>query len=539
VPTAPDQGQSLLDLPGRSKAAILGAVMLGLFLASLDQTVVGTALPRITTDLNGSADYTWVVTAYLLTSTITVPIYGKLSDVYGRKPALLAGITLFLIGSVLSGQSRDILQLIVFRAVQGLGAGSLFPISLAIIGDLFTPRERGRYQGVFGGVFGIAFILGPFVGGALTDGPGWRWVFYVNLPIGIAAMVIVAAVLPIVRKATTPVRDLDFLGVAVFAAGVVPLLLGLNNEGQTEASGNSPSWFDPHVGGFILLAAALLALFVYIESRAKEPIIPLSLFRNRTYTAATLATLAVSFALFATIIFLPRFFQVVRGDSATRSGYESWPLLLGLIGASIGGGQIISRTGKFKRLLIGSTTLLIAGTALLTTMQTDTPTPVLWGFMALAGLGVGPAMSAFTTVVQSVAPMNLLGAATSSLTFIRQIGGSIGLAIAGAVFGQTFNTDLPSRLVAAGVPSRIAAGIHGGQLTGVGSQALGGLARRSPALVHAVTQGVHNAFTAGIAATFWVSLGGAVLAMLAIWWMPEVPLRGRAATATTVESAAA
>jgi EmrB/QacA subfamily drug resistance transporter len=519
-------------LTERGRLVILGAVLLVLFLSSLDQTIVGTALPRIVTDLHGSEQYAWVVTIYLLTSTITVPVYGKLSDVYGRRPLLMIGIGLFLLGSALSGLSQNIEQLIAFRAIQGLGAGALFPISLAIVGDLFDPRERGRYQGLFGGVFGISFLLGPLIGGFFTDHVSWHWIFYVNLPVGIAAFAAISTKLPNMRRENTRVRDFDYLGTAVFTAGVVPLLIGLSNKGTTAADGTLPGWGSPEVGGLMAVGVALLGLFVWIEHRAAQPIVPLSLFRNRTFSASILATLAVSIGLFAGIIYLPRFYQVVRGVSATQSGYETWPLLVGLIGGSVLTGRLISRTGRYRKLVVASAVLLLVGMVLMTTMTATISNWELWGFMLIVGVGVGPGMSGYATIVQNVVPVRLMGTSTSVLTFFRQVGGSIGLAAAGTVFNQQFTTLLPSRLVAAGMPQatadRIAGSPSRGALTGVGAANGSG----------AVVTGVHDAFAAATAQMFWIGVASAVVAVIAVIFIREVPLRSRL-DAVPAEAAAA
>jgi EmrB/QacA subfamily drug resistance transporter len=310
-------------LQPRARTAVLCATVLGLFLSSLDQTIVGTALPRIVTDLHGDALYTWVVTAYLLTSTITAPIYGRLSDVYGRKPLLLTGIGLFLLGSALSGLSQSMAELIAFRGLQGLGAGALFPISLAVIGDLYSPRERGRYQGLLGAVFAVSFIAGPFLGGFLTDHVSWHWVFYVNLPIGIAALAVIATVLPAIGRTAGSARDIDHLGIALFTAGVVPLLIGLSNRGIADTSGRLPGWLSPEVGGLLLAGVALLVAFLVVEAHAREPIIPLDLFRDRSYAASQAAVFLTAVAMFIAVIFLPRYYQAVRGVSATRPGTRS------------------------------------------------------------------------------------------------------------------------------------------------------------------------------------------------------------------------
>jgi EmrB/QacA subfamily drug resistance transporter len=524
--------------PGR-RNAVLFAVLLGLFLSALDQTVVGTALPRIVTDLHGNGLYTWVVTSYLLTSTITVPIYGKLSDVYGRKILLLTGIGIFLAGSWLSGFSQDMTQLIIFRAVQGLGAGALFPISLAVIGDLFTPRERGRYQGLFGAVFGLSFIIGPFIGGWITDNISWHWVFYVNMPIGVLALAVIIAVLPNFHPpVATPIRDLDYLGIGLFTAGVIPVLLGLTNKGLTDSHGNLYGWTDPSVGGLLLLGVALLAIFLVVESRAKQPIIPLNLFRDRTYSATNVAVFLIAFGMFASIIFLPRFYQAVKGISATESGYLIWPLLVGLIGASIVSGIVISKTGRYKMILVGAMSMFLVGSYLMTHITISTTDLALWSWMLLMGLGIGPSMSGFTVVVQNSAPISQLGVATSTLTFLRQVGGTVGLAISGTLFSQEFTQKLPGSLIAQGVPDKLAHqfGAHGagsggsGNLTGVGlaSQLHHTLPPGLQGLIPHIVAGIDDAFAAAIANVFWLTVGAGALAFVATLFVAEVPLRDRA-----------
>src|SRR5579863_10462410 len=281
---APVAAASLMSLPPRAKQAILGAVLLTMFLASLDQTVVGTALPRIITELNGSNLYTWVVSAYLLTSTVTVPIYGKFSDVFGRKVMLMIGVSLFLLGSWLSGASQNMNELVIFRGIHGLGAGALFPIVMAIIGDLYSPRERGRFQGLFGAVFGLSFIVGPFIGGWITDNVSWHWVFYVNVPFGVAALIVLWTVLPSVGRRTASARDLDYIGIVLFTAGVVPFMLGLSNKGNVSSTGQLASWTDPDVIGLIVIGIVILVGFLLVEFRAKQPIIPLELFKHRDYS---------------------------------------------------------------------------------------------------------------------------------------------------------------------------------------------------------------------------------------------------------------
>ncbi len=435
---ADQQHEAGLDLPRRAKMEILLAILLALFLGALEQTVVGTALPKVVTDLGGNDYYVWAVTIYLLTSTITVPFYGKLSDLIGRKPLLLFGITVFLVGSALSGLSQTMWQLILFRGIQGVGAGSLFPIALAVIGDLFTPAERGKYQGLFGAVFGLSFLVGPFLGGVITDTISWHWVFYVNVPIGLVSLYVVWRLLPNVRHPDVS-RSIDYLGALVFSVAITFFLIGLTNKQTGE-------WADLPVGGFVLIGLAVGAVFLLIESRAREPIVPLSLFRNRTYATSIASTFLVSFGFFGAVIFIPRWFQVVRGSGATEAGYQMFPLLLGLIASSILSGQIIARTGKYKALMVGAITIMTAGIWLMTHVTADVDLLTLYAWMFVTGIGIGPTLAGFTIIVQNAVSYDKLGVATSNLTFFRQIGGSIGLAIAGTVFGQSLRDILPGRL---------------------------------------------------------------------------------------------
>ena len=330
-----------LGLSHREKMEILFAVMLGLFLGALDQTIVGPALPTIVTQLSGNDYYVWAITAYLLTSTISVPFWGKLSDLYGRKPIFMIGIVIFLIGSALSGLSQNMGMLILFRGIQGIGAGSLFPVALAIIGDMFTPQERGKYQGLFGAVFGIAFIAGPLIGGFLTENYGWHWIFYVNIPIGIVSLVVINRLLPTVKMSNAS-KNFDILGGIIFTVAITFLLLGLTNKGLTNATTHTLfTWTDANVGGLILAGLVGIVLFVFAEARAKEPIIPLHLFRIRTYSSSMVASFFAAFAFFGAIVFLPRWFQIVQGYSPTDSGLAALPLMVGLIFSSIVSGLIV------------------------------------------------------------------------------------------------------------------------------------------------------------------------------------------------------
>jgi EmrB/QacA subfamily drug resistance transporter len=513
-----------LGLSRRTKFEILFAILLGLFLSALDQTIVGPVLPRIVTELHGQDLYTWVVTIFLLTSTVSVPIYGKLSDLYGRKPLLTFGIILFLVGSALSGLSQEMWQLILFRGIQGVGAGSIFPIALAVIGDLFTPAERGKYQGLFGAVFGIAFLVGPFVGGYLTDHISWHWIFYVNLPIGIVALVIIERLLPNVRGHAKEVK-IDWLGVATLVAGLVPILIGLT---LAETDGLS----DSSVWAWLAVGVVFLVVFVFAERRAAEPIIPLHLFRNRTFSASMVAIFFATFGFGAAIIFLPLYFQVVEGASATESGYRLLPFLFGLIASSIASGQIVSRTGRYKPILILGLVLLVIGMALMTQLRFGTDDLTLAAWMFVAGLGVGPTFAVFTIVVQNSVAFHELGTATSDLTLFRQIGTTVGITVAFTLFRNNLTWGLlHDQIVAAGAPANVVpvsppAGFDPGALTSVGgTNPLAFLSQLPAELQAAFVNGFHSAFTIAIANSIWLGVGAGVIAVLASLALHEIPLR--------------
>jgi EmrB/QacA subfamily drug resistance transporter len=512
---------------------ILGAVLLTLLLSALDQTIVGTALPRIVSDLGGNQYYIWPVTVYLLAATITGPMYGKLSDQFGRRPLMMIGVGLFLLGSLLCSLSGEMWHLIVFRGIQGLGAGAIFPISLAVIGDLFSPRERGRYQGLFGAVFGVSMIIGPALGGFLTDSVGWHWIFLVNLPIGLISLIVLWRLLPSISHPELS-RRIDYLGAAVFAAAIVPFLIGLTNK-------QFGDWTDPAVGGLILIGLALGAVFLWVESRAAEPILPLALFREPTVAASLAATGLITFGFFGGIIFIPRWFQFVQGSSATLSGYQMLPMMIGVIGSSIASGQLVSRTGRYKALIIAATLLSGIGLFTLTFLTAGTDVVYLWLGMFVAGLGIGPSMAVFTIIVQSVVAPRLLGAATSTLIFFRQVGGSIGLALAGTIFGSSFVAGLPGQLSASGVPRPIVdafaqrgAEALGSETTDVGvdlgQQILAAVPTTArPTIepyVSSIVDGIHAAFSTAIGHAMWLGVGAAATsAVILLVFIRERPLR--------------
>ena len=500
-----------------------------IFFAVLNETVFNVSTPMIASEFSLTpAGVSWMMTSFMVFFGIGSVIYGKLSDIYGRRLMLLFGVSVFLLGSFLSALSWSMESLILFRGIQGVGAGAIFPISLAIIGDLFTPRERGRYQGLFGAVFGVASIIGPLLGGWLTDNLSWHWIFLVNLPIGAVTLYIIYRYLPSVHG-EQPTRDLDYLGGLVFAVGVVFLLLGLTNK-------QTADWTDVSVGGFLLIAAALTPVFLFIESRVAEPIVPLELFRNRNYAVTILATFLAAIGFFGAIIFLPRWFQFVQGVSPTESGLQILPLLAGVIISSIVAGALVSRTGKFKWILTGALAIMSVGILLFTGLGARTDLPLLWGWMFLAGLGVGPTLSVFTIVIQASVPFSRLGVATGNLVFFRQIGGSVGLAVVGTIFAESFASRLQPSLVEAGVPAQQAAAVaamsaSGSDLTQVGGMSLPDQLAQVPALqgiVDQVVTGIYQAFSLAIGDTFWFGLAATLVALVVVTiGLRDVPLLGR------------
>lgn len=511
-----DGDRAPVELPQPVRLRILLAVMIGVFLAALDQTIVGTALPRMITDLGGNDIFTWAFTAYLLTATISGPIYGKLSDLYGRRPIFLLGIGIFLVGSVLAGFASSIEWLIATRAIQGLGAGALFPVALAIIGDIFAPSERGKYQGLFGAVFGVSVLIGPAIGGLLTDLFSWRLVFLVNVPVGALAVLLVWRYLPRYHLAGDKIR-IDYIGAALFTAALVPILVGLTNKQSAE-------WTDPGVGGLLVLGAVFLVAFVFVESRVEEPIVPLGLFRIRAFSVSVVAIFLAAFGFFAAVVFLPRWFQVVEGVSATESGYQILPLLGGLIVSAIASGQIVARTGRYRWLLVVVLVTASAGLYLLSSMDANTPIPMLWLAMLITGLGVGPTFAVFTLIVQNSVPVARLGTATSNLTFFQQVGGTVGLAITGTIFASSLNDEVPRQMAAAELPAELSqmmaqGGVGSEQLTAVGdlgAAILAGVPAEAQSQVEpyipALVAAIHQAFSLATSETFVVGVVTSLLA---------------------------
>jgi EmrB/QacA subfamily drug resistance transporter len=427
-------------------------------LSALDQTVVSTAMPRIIEQLQGLSMYAWVTTAYMLTSTVSVPIYGKLSDQYGRKGILILGVVLFLTGSALCGLSGEfgalpllgggMMQLILCRAIQGLGAGALMTVSFAIMADLYPPRERGKLFGVFGSVFGVATVVGPFIGGFLTDHgtfmllghevAGWRWVFYVNLPLGLLALFMIMYRMPVLRHGAG--GRIDYLGAVLVVLTAATMLLGLT------LGGTSYAWDSPQILGLFGVGCVSLVVFLWIETHALHPILPLHLFRIHSFRIAALASFVMSTAFLGVVMFMPLYMQVVQGINATQSGFALLPLMGGLITSSIICGRLVTRTGRYKPFMIGGGVVLIAGVIALTGIGPDTTGADLAWRLALTGVGLGPAQTLFSLVIQNSAPPTEIGVATSMGQFSRQMGATVGVAIFGTFLIQGLTEELPKHV---------------------------------------------------------------------------------------------
>ncbi|MAG37177.1 MAG: MFS transporter [Dehalococcoidia bacterium] len=538
----PGEAEEFTPLPRRQVILTMAGVMLGMFLASLDQTVVGTAMPRIVADLGGLDRFTWIATAYLVASTTAVPIVGRLTDIYGRKYFYIAGIVVFLVGSVLAGLSQTMNQLIACRALQGLGGGVIFANAFVSIADLFPPAERGKYQGLVAAVFGISSVIGPTLGGFLTDTLSWHWIFYINLPLGIPIIALFIIYFPNMRVGTGK-RQIDYLGMMLLIATVVPLLIGLS-WGTTEYG-----WTSVQLLGFLAFSLVAGTLFIVVERRVAEPIMPLSIYRNRTVSLALLAIFLTGFGMFGGIIFIPLFFQGVLGESATNSGAFLTPMMLGMVFGAAISGQTLSRMGGHYRIqgLIG-TAIMGTGIALTSRMTADTSSAQAVVNIVVMGLGLGITFPGFTIAVQNAVPHRVVGAATSATQFYRSIGGTLGLAVLGSVmtnrFGDALINALPQQ-VAGTVPPELLVQLQESPQALVDPNATAALAgafsRLGPngaALLEQVLAGVRSALAAAISDVFLVSAGVVVLAFAATLFLREVPLRGRGIGSDEAEAGA-
>ncbi|MEU9188138.1 MFS transporter [Streptomyces sp. NPDC048484] len=484
----------------------IGALLLGLLLAALDQTIVSTALPTIVSDLGGLDHLSWVVTAYLLASTAATPLWGKLGDQYGRKKLFQVAIVIFLIGSALCGMAQNMPQLIAFRALQGLGGGGLIVLSMAIVGDIVPPRERGRYQGLFGAVFGATSVLGPLLGGLFTEHLSWRWVFYVNLPVGVVALAVIATVLHI------PVRSrrhtIDYLGTFLIAALATCLVLVASLGGSTWA------WGSPQIIGLAVLGAVLAVAFVAVERRAAEPVLPLKLFRIRTFTLAAVISFVVGFAMFGAMTYLPTFLQVVQGVSPTMSGVHMLPMVAGLLVSSTVSGQIVSRTGRWRVFPIAGTAVTALGLLLLHRLDADSSTGEMSAYFLVFGLGLGLVMQVLVLIVQNAVSYEDLGVATSGATFFRSIGASFGVAIFGSLFASRLSAELTTALRGQTLPP------------GLGAGALKSDPKIIAELPAALRPPVVEAYATSITDVFVYAAPVALVGFVLAWFLREDTLRG-------------
>ncbi len=531
APSAPaaDEGPRYTQ---RETLLTMLSVLLVMLLASLDQTIVGTAMPRVIADLHGFEHYTWVTTAYLLTSTVMVPIYGKLSDLFGRKPIFLIGLIVFLVGSGLCGAAQTMTQLILFRGLQGLGAAALLPIAIAIVGDLFAPRERARWQGITGAVFGLSSIVGPAVGGWLTENASWRWVFYVNLPLGVVALLTLVFLMPTLRRASSDAK-IDFVGAGLLIAGTVPLLLGLTWAGTEYA------WGSAQIVGLFVFALAALAGFIAYENRLMrsggQPIIEPDLFKNRIFSISVLITVISNMGLFGAIFFLPLFVQGVIGTSITSSGLLLTPLMVTAIAGSIASGQIIAARGKYKVNAVLGMVVSLLGTLLLLRLGRDSSNTDVLEAMVVMGLGMGVGMSLYTLVVQNALPTKI-GQATSALTFFRSIGSAIALAALGSIMNNAYLPAFQSALppaVQQQVPAEVLTAFNNPQIllspeaqTQMGQQ-FATFGERGQALYTTLLEAVKTGLVQGTHSVFVLSLVLMAIGLVVVLFLPEIELRGR------------
>ncbi len=527
VTVSTQEPQPLSETLGRRRLfSILIGVILGMLLAALDQTIVGTALPHIVASLGGLDHYAWVVTAYLLASTVSIPIWGKLSDIYGRRTFFILGMVIFLVGSALAGTSQNMTQLIIYRGIQGLGAGAMMPIAMAIIGDLFPPAERGKWQGLIVAVFGLASIVGPTLGGWITDNWGWRWVFYVNMPVGVIAILTAGFVMP--KLVIHRQHIIDYLGVVTLVAGTVPLLLAFSWAGTQYAWG---SW---QIISLFSFSVVMLITFFLVEMRATEPIISPQLFKNSIFTVSTIAMFLVSAGLFGAILYLPLFVQGVLGNTATDSGLVLTPLMLGFMFSSIVGGQLLSRTGRYKILAMIGFTIAAIGMFMLSRMTPNTSQVEVVRNMLVTGLGIGVMMSLFTIVVQNAFPYRQLGEVTASLTFFRSIGSTMGVAVMGTIMTNEFQNALQSNIPA--ILKRLVSADRLAQLENpqlllapdVVAKIQQNFAAKGPQgliIFRQLIEAIQKSLSTAITSVFFLGFILMVLGFITVLFLREIPLR--------------
>lgn len=513
----------MADATRREKLLAFGGVLVVLFLSSLNLTVVGTALPRIIAELDGFDLYAWAFTGFSLASTVSLPIYGRISDVVGRRRVLLFGIVLFSLASMLAGASQSMLQLVVFRAVQGLGGGALISMTWAAIGDIFTPRERGRYQGFTGAVFGVSSVVGPIVGGLITDSLGWRWVFFVNVPVAMAALYVVHRYLP--RSVRKPNSGIDVLGTLLLTAGLVPLLLGLTWGGGTLA------WSDPLLWLVFAVAGVALAAFVHVQRGSRHPTLDPALFRDRTFNVANAAAFLTGIGLFGAIMYLPLYIQGVQGGSAAASGFVLAPLMTGVVLGSTLAGWLASRTGRYRRWIAMGIAAMALGFALASGFGPHTPLPWLVFVMIVLGAGIGPTNSLLTLAVQNALPHSQLGAVTSANQFFRLIGGTLGVTVFGTIVAGHVRGGLAALVppALADAPQSLLNSLADPNLLTEPVR----LARLREAVVPRIGEeafatflsGLRSLLGEGLSGVFTVGLAVSLLALVITAWLPDGELR--------------
>ncbi|MEU1018982.1 MDR family MFS transporter [Streptomyces sp. NPDC005898] len=489
-----------------------------MLLAALDQTIVSTALPTIVSELGGMDHLSWVVTAYMLAATAATPLWGKLGDQYGRKRLFLTAIMIFLVGSALCGMARNMPQLIGFRALQGLGGGGLMVLSMAIVGDLVPPRERGKYQGLFGAVFGATSVLGPLLGGLFTEHLSWRWVFYVNLPIGVVALLVIATTLHIPKRDTR--HTIDYLGTFLIASVATCLVLVASLGGTTWA------WGSPRIIGLAVLGAVLAAAFVAVERKAAEPVLPLRLFRVRTFTLSAVISFVVGFAMFGAMTYLPTFLQVVQGVSPTMSGVHMLPMVAGMLLSTTASGQIVSRTGRWKVFPVVGTAVTTVGLLLLHRLDEHSSTGEMSAYFFVFGLGLGLVMQVLVLIVQNAVGYEDLGVATSGATFFRSIGASFGVAIFGTIFTNRLGDKLTDALAGQRLPP------------GVGVSTLEADPRGIARLPAELRPSALHAYASSITDVFLYAAPVALAAFVLAWFLREDKLRGSVTAPDTTQTLA-
>jgi EmrB/QacA subfamily drug resistance transporter len=515
-------------LSRRRITLVLISVILGMLLSALDQTIVGTAMPRIVQTLpNGVEHYVWVTTGYLLAAAASMPIWGKLSDAYGRRPFYALGMGIFVVGSALCGQSHTMTELIAFRAFQGLGAGAMMPISQAIVGDVFPPAQRAKFMGVLMSVFGLAMIVGPLLGGWITDNFSWRWVFYVNLPVGVVAIVFCLYALP--SHVALHKHALDYAGSVLLVAAAVPLLLGFSWAGTTYP------WMSPQVIGAWVFSAVAWVAFFWWEMRAREPVINPRLFTNKVFSISAAASSLQNAAMFGAIMFVPLFVQIVQGHSATNSGIILMPMMFAAIVSSIASGQLMARTGRYKWLVVAGFAAVAVGAYLLSRLTMDSGRSALWLDTAIMGLGLGVAMSAFTSIVQNQYPVHRLGEVSASLQFFRMIGSTVGLAIFGSVLNNQFTAHLADNVPVPVVKGLSAAKLDNANALGstqaqqaihqIVSKVAQAIGTPADQLAQTVSHGLRLALEQSINTLFVVSTIIGVAGLVVVLFLPEVKLR--------------